>query len=138
NRPHVIMVEGNATRDELSELCAALRASEMGRDAAILTVLPPTKRNDRSRAGLLDALSDAGGDDFLAANAGDAEVLARVRLLANLARTRHELSAAREQLRTQLQTDDQTRLLNRRFFFQGAHRECSRARRYNSELSCLM
>jgi diguanylate cyclase (GGDEF)-like protein len=72
------------------------------------------------------------------ANAADADVLARVRLLTTLARTRTELEAAREQLRTQLQTDDQTRLLNRRFFFQAAHRECSRARRYNSELSCLM
>lgn len=137
-RPHVIMIEGNAPQETLVSLSSALRASETGRDAAILTILPPAKRADRKRAMLLEALGDSGADDFLLANATDAEVLARVRMLADFARTRHDLAAAREQLRTQLQTDDQTRLLNRRFFFQSAHRECSRARRYNSELSCLM
>lgn len=138
NRPHVVIIEGQAPRDLLVTLCGDLRASEMGRDAGLLTILPPTRRNDRARGPLLEALGGAGVDSFLSANAADPDVLAQVRLMANLARIRNELETAREQLRTQLQTDDQTRLLNRRFFFQAAHRECSRARRYNSELSCLM
>lgn len=138
NRPHAVIVEGIAPRDTLVNLCTRLRASVVAKDAGMLAILLPARRNDRARRGLIEALCDAGVDDFLAANAGNAEILAHVRLMANLARTRQELDSAREQLRTQLQTDDQTRLLNRRFFFQAAHRECSRARRYNSELSCLM
>ncbi|HEX8550560.1 MAG TPA: diguanylate cyclase [Abditibacteriaceae bacterium] len=138
NHPHVVLVESLTPGEETSTLCRDLRHSEMGRDAGIAVILAPPRRNDAARAAVMDELLDSGSDDFLAANATDADILTRVRLLAELARTRRELERAREQLRTQMQTDDQTRLLNRRFFFQAAHRECSRARRYNSQLSCLM
>ena len=136
--PHVVVVEASAPKQEIVQLCRELRASPVGVDAGILAITPSARRGEKARAALTDSLLEAGADDFLTANASDAEVLARVRVLAELARTRRSLESARAQLRTQLQTDEQTRLLNRRFFFQAAHRECSRARRYNSELSCLM
>jgi diguanylate cyclase (GGDEF)-like protein len=54
------------------------------------------------------------------------------------ARLHRDLLGLRETLGKQVQTDDLTQLLNRRYFFQAAHREVSRARRYNQPLSCLM
>jgi PleD family two-component response regulator len=81
-------------------------------------------------------LQDAGVDDFFSATALDCEILARISSLVQTARLRGELEATREHLRLHLQTDDVTRLLNRRFFFQAAHREYGRARRYDNELSC--
>ena len=82
-------------------------------------------------------LQEAGADDFLAGQS-ESELLARVGVMTRLSRVRAELEATREHLRLQMQLDDLTRLLNRRFFFQAAHREYGRARRYNHDLSCLM
>jgi diguanylate cyclase (GGDEF)-like protein len=83
-------------------------------------------------------LGEAGADDFLDAEASDVEIKARFAVAARVARLRHELQATRERLSHQLQVDDLTGALNRRFFFQSAYRECSRARRYGYALSCLM
>ncbi|HEX8834354.1 MAG TPA: GGDEF domain-containing protein, partial [Abditibacteriaceae bacterium] len=121
-----------------TELCRELRESKIGRHAAVLIVVPSGRKTDRGRTAMINGFIDAGADDFFAANAPDIEILSRVRCLAGLARVRSDLENAREQLRLQMQNDDLTKLLNRRFFFQAAHRECGRARRYNSELSCLM
>jgi diguanylate cyclase (GGDEF)-like protein len=144
NKFDVIIVEADAggrstdkRADGAVEVCRELRRSVIGRYASILAVVPAGRKGDKARK-TIDALIDAGADDFFAANATVAEVESRVRVTAQLSRLRAELAGARDQLRLQLQTDDLTKLLNRRFFFQNAHREVGRARRYNSELSCLM
>lgn len=139
--PEVIVVEAGRDLKDLKAaagLCREVRGSAGGRAAALLAVLPAWRRNDRARAAALAALLEAGADDFLAGSASEAEIAARIGAMAQLVRTRGELEATREHLRLHLQTDELTRLLNRRFFFQAAHREYSRARRYDLELSCLM
>ncbi|HEY0072612.1 MAG TPA: diguanylate cyclase [Abditibacteriaceae bacterium] len=85
-----------------------------------------------------NALCDAGVDDFLSENATDAEIKARFSLAVRLGRLQRELQSTREELSRQVQVDDLSGALNRRYFFQAAYRECSRARRYGEALSCLM
>lgn len=77
-------------------------------------------------------------DDFIGEGASDLEIISRVKLAAQLAQARRELQDTRERLSHQMQVDDLTGALNRRYFFQTAYRECSRARRYGHPLSCLM
>jgi diguanylate cyclase (GGDEF)-like protein len=137
-RPQVIIVEASSPSDECLQLFRELRDSSIGRNATLLAILPVGRKNDKSRMNFVQALQDAGADDFFVSNAGTVEILARVRAGTVLCGLRTDMEATRESLRLQVQLDDQTKLLNRRFFFQAAHRECGRARRYNSELSCLM
>ena len=85
-----------------------------------------------------NALRDWGVDDFLIENASDAEIKARLALAVRLGRLQRELQSTREELSHQIQIDDLSGALNRRYFFQAAYRECSRARRYGQALSCLM
>jgi diguanylate cyclase (GGDEF)-like protein len=85
-----------------------------------------------------NALCNAGVDDFLSENATDAEIKARLSLVVRLGRLQRELQSTREELSRQIQVDDLSGALNRRYFFQAAYRECSRARRYSEALSCLM
>jgi diguanylate cyclase (GGDEF)-like protein len=84
------------------------------------------------------ALAACGIDDFISQQASDTEIKARLSLAVRLGRAQRELRSAREELRHLIQTDDLSGALNRRFFFQSAYRECSRARRYGQALSCLM
>jgi diguanylate cyclase (GGDEF)-like protein len=124
--------------DSLVDICREIKEGSTSYCASLLLALPPLRKNERARAGAIPRLLDAGMDDIFSTGAHEAEILARVSSLVQMARLRMELEATREHLRLHMQTDDVTRLLNRRFFFQGAHREYGRARRYNSELSCLM
>jgi diguanylate cyclase (GGDEF)-like protein len=136
----VIVNAGRDSRDlaALTELCRDIKISSTPHCASLLVALPPIRKEDRARMAAIPALQDAGVDDFFSATALDCEILARISSLVHMARLRGELDATREHLRLHLQTDDVTRLLNRRFFFQAAHREYGRARRYDNELSCLM
>lgn len=85
-----------------------------------------------------NALRNDGVDDFLNENASDAEIKARLALAVRVGRLGRELQNTREELSHQIQVDDLSGALNRRYFFQAAYRECSRARRYGQALSCLM
>ncbi|HEX8234741.1 MAG TPA: diguanylate cyclase [Abditibacteriaceae bacterium] len=143
--PELIVVDaGRDTKElaSLAELCRDIKESSAPCCASLLVALPATlpalRRGDRARDGAMPHLQGAGVDDFISAGALDCEILARVNALVQTARLRGELEATREHLRLHMQSDDVTRLLNRRFFFQAAHREYGRARRYNNELSCLM
>lgn len=141
----VIIVEGDAaprrgdknTSDGAVRVLRDLRKSPFTKSASVLAVVPPIRKGDKSRR-VVEGLLNAGADDFFASNASSLEVESRVRTMAHLSQVRASLEGLRDQMRLQLQTDDLTKLLNRRFFFQAAHRECGRARRYKSDLSCLM
>ncbi|HEX8465751.1 MAG TPA: GGDEF domain-containing protein, partial [Abditibacterium sp.] len=87
---------------------------------------------------LLEALRMAGADEFLAADAQPFEILARLETSTSLFRAKAEIAALRHQIGRQIRVDDLTGVMSRRFFFQQAHRECSRARRYGGKLSCVM
>jgi diguanylate cyclase (GGDEF)-like protein len=139
--PELIIVDAGRDSKEfavLGELCHDIKESSTPYCASLLVALPAVRKGDRGRAAAISHLQGAGVDDFFANGALDCEILARVNALVRMARLRGELEATREHLRLHMQSDDVTRLLNRRFFFQAAHREYGRARRYNNELSCLM
>jgi len=77
-------------------------------------------------------------DEFLAGDAPRFECVARIEAAAMMCRARAEIADLRETLHRQTRVDDLTGVMSRRFFFQQAQRECSRARRYGHPLSCLM
>lgn len=80
----------------------------------------------------------AGADVFMESDVSAALLQSSLESWARLVRLQRDATLLRDTLGRQVQFDDLTQLLNRRFFFQSAHREVSRARRYNNALSCLM
>lgn len=156
--PEVILFETSEADFEMesvARLCSQIKSSGASHCTALLVALPVVASSAKASDGektepnganedastneiaVVARLQESGADDFIIGGS-DRELLARVGVLARLARVRHELEATREHLRMQIQLDDLTHLLNRRFFFQAAHREYGRARRYNHDLSCLM
>jgi diguanylate cyclase (GGDEF)-like protein len=133
-RPSVVLVEATASIEEAISICRALKSSEESR--LVLAVLPETPSTENREHWY--ALKEAGADDFIPANLCSDALEARVLLLARLAAALRENQDAEERLARHMQIDEATQLLNRRFFFQSAQRECSRARRYGHTLSCLM
>ena len=83
-------------------------------------------------------LQASGFDDWTAEDVSPVCIEARIGVLLRLAQTGRELDASRSRLARYMQVDETTQLLNRRYFFQNAQREASRARRYGHALACLM
>ncbi len=129
--PEVVVVDGASRR--AADLIQSARFEEITK-AAFLLVLSPAKTRDE----LLEALRVAGADDFLSDAAQSFEILSRLEVAATLRRAKGEVAHLRDQLGRQIRVDDLTGVMSRRFFFQQAHRECSRARRYGGRLSCVM
>ncbi len=129
--PEVLLVDGSS-RHAVETLQNA-RAADETRAAVILALVPAKTRDE-----LLEALRAAGADDFLSDGAQSFEILARLESASALRRARAEIVTLRDQLGRQIRVDDLTGVMSRRFFFQQAHRECSRARRYGNLLSCVM
>ncbi len=129
--PEVVIVDGASRR--AAEMIQDARSSENTR-AAVLLALVPAKTRDE----LLEAFRAAGADDFLSDNAQSFEITARLESATRLKRAQAEITELRDQLGRQIRVDDLTGVMSRRFFFQQAHRECSRARRYGHRLSCVM
>lgn len=113
--------------------CRALRAAN-----PLHTILAVFSREDSIGVSTWSNLQFAGADDFTYATASRATLITRVGMLLRLVQAHRELELTRERLAHQMRWDETTQLLNRRFFFHNAHRECARARRYGHELSCLM
>jgi diguanylate cyclase (GGDEF)-like protein len=134
-RPVRVLVEASTRADEAAEICRALKSESATRP--ILAVLPEGGDEEARRA-QWRAVRKAGADDFVTTSVTRDALVARVLLLSNFAAALCENEAAEERLARHMQIDESTQLLNRRFFFQSAHRECSRARRYGHYLSCLM
>ena len=93
--------------------------------------------HETSDAQLLE-LGRAGASCFVDAEAATLDVASRLQNAIELGRARVENAGLRERLAHQLRVDDVTGVMTRRVFFQQAHRECARARRYGHPLSCLM
>jgi len=117
------------------KLCREIKSRN--ENEAVLVVLPMAGAEEQFIALRADLWS-AGAAGIFSIHNSVAELEAFVGLLARLALMSRELAATREELERVTQLDNVTRLLNRRSFFQNAHRECSRARRYQHPLSCLM
>lgn len=132
NTPDVVFING--TDPGAAALCAHLNQPE-----------PPGAGGLDGQAPVV-ALIESGGSlaegvtasDVLSSTAGEAEIVLRCTAAGQQARLRRELATTRERLAHQVQVDDLTKVFNRRYFFQAAYRECSRARRYNQQISCLM
>lgn len=120
------------------EICRALK-TETPR-LLILAVVPAgiSAASEEQTSALWSSLRAAGADDFVFSDLSRAALEARVLLMARLFEAAREAENGIEQLARHTQVDETTQLLNRRFFFQNAHRECSRARRYGHVMACLM
>ncbi|MBW3637479.1 MAG: GGDEF domain-containing protein [Armatimonadetes bacterium] len=129
--PEVVLVDGSS--HHAVALLQNLRSDCQTASAFLLAVVPARARDD-----LLESLRAVGADDFLSADAQHFEVQARLEAAATLIRARAEIARLRDHLSRQARVDDLTGVMSRRFFFQQAHRECSRARRYGHKLSCVM
>lgn len=129
--PEVVVF--NAGSSGASDLLAHVRADEKTKSAFVVAI-----HTEKAAGETLQALRVAGADEFLSANAPRFEVAARFEAGANLFRANEEITNLRETLHRQTRVDDLTGVMSRRFFFQQAHRECSRARRYGHPLSCIM
>lgn len=134
-KPELIIIDGAREVQPLIEICQEVQRAVAPCCTSVLVALGA---NTDLGNDLINTLLNSGVDDIFVAGARDDEILARVNALSRLSRLRSELAVTRDYLRLHLQTDDITRLLNRRFFFQAAHREYGRARRYDTELACLM
>lgn len=129
--PECVLVDGSARG--ISEQLATLKSEKMLEDVPILAVVPTRFKDE-----LLETLRVDGADDFLYADAHSYEIQSRIEGAVTLARAREQINYLRENLARQTRVDDLTGVMSRRFFFQQAHRECSRSRRYGHKLSCLM
>ena len=127
----VILVDGNARH--IIETLQTARVEDITKNAAIIALIPAKMRDE-----LLEALRAAGADEFLSIDAQNFEILARLEAATWMVRMKTEIATLRDQLSRQIRVDDLTGVMSRRFFFQQAHRECSRARRYGAKLSCVM
>lgn len=114
-----------------SQLCRLLRRKDSR--VAIMALLEPA-----SASATWPDLQAAGFDDWTDADVSPVSIEARIGVLLRLAQTGRDLDGARSRLARYMQVDETTQLLNRRFFFQNAQREASRARRYGHALACLM
>ncbi len=94
--------------------------------------------SERLSGAELVELQNAGASAFLSEEALPLEVASRLHSAVELCRARAEIAELRAQITRGLRVDDVTGVMTRRFFFQQAHRECARARRYGHPLSCLM
>ncbi|RYG71494.1 GGDEF domain-containing protein [bacterium] len=129
--PEVVLVDGNSRH--IVETLQTARSEEPTVHSTIIALIPAKMRDE-----LLEALRAAGADEFLSIDAPNFEVLSRLEAATSLYRHTAEISALRDQLGRQIRVDDLTGVMSRRFFFQQAHRECSRSRRYGAKLSCIM
>jgi diguanylate cyclase (GGDEF)-like protein len=133
-RPSLVVLEASTPIEESAAICRAMKSESAIRP--LLVILPG--KDEAAEEAQWSALRAAGADDFITATASRDALEARVSLLARLSVALRENQEMQEHLARHMQIDETTQLLNRRFFFQSAQRECSRARRYGHALSCLM
>jgi diguanylate cyclase (GGDEF)-like protein len=136
SNPEIILLDPGHNTPQARELCAHLKEESDG--TLVIVVLPLSGNGALSPDGLWASWSAAGADMLLDANISSIELESQLDLWTRHVRVTREMNSMRETLGKQVQTDELTQLLNRRFFFQAAHREVSRSRRYNHALSCLM
>ena len=129
--PEVVLLD--ATGAGAAKLLRRVRSEDATKGALIVAVYDAKAREDATQA-----LRVEGVDDFLASNAPRFEIVTRLEAGAQLFRARAGAADLREAVHRQTRVDDLTGVMSRRFFFQQAQRECSRARRYGHPLSCLM
>ena len=129
--PEVVIFDG--TVPETTEQIQGARAQALLNNAVFVVLAPP-----RTRGPQLEIWRHAGADDFLNMEATAEEIQTRLEGAVLLTRARQEIADLREQLARQTRVDEVTGVMSRRFFFQQAHRECSRARRYGHKFTCLM
>ncbi len=129
--PEVVLFDASSA--SAASLLSRLRSDDSTKGACVVAV-----HEGKAREDALLAMRVEGADEFLSANAPRFECIARLEAGAQLFRARVEVADLRETLHRQTRVDDLTGVMSRRFFFQQAQRECSRARRYGHPLSCLM
>ncbi|MDF2440530.1 MAG: hypothetical protein JWN98_1514 [Abditibacteriota bacterium] len=116
--------------------CRALKhhAEAAGCLLAVLLIQPQSTLD----AATWQAWQSAGADVIVESTISPPLLQSNLEVWARLVRLQRDANMLRDTLGKQVQFDDLTQLLNRRFFFRAAHGEVSRARRYNHALACLM
>lgn len=134
-QPVIVLVEtaASAVRE-----CAALCTQVKKRSPELMVLAILSQDDDDTFASVWPEVREAGADDFISSDVSRYVLESRVLLLTRFSENIRRMDAVHERLARHMQIDETTQLLNRRFFFQAALRECSRARRYGHPLSCLM
>ncbi len=139
NASEIVIIDGAQRSKEMRALCREVK-NECENLGSVVIVALPTNADDGAESGAernWDFWESAGADALL--EAGSVEQLkSRLQLWTRFARLQREHLMLNDKLSKQVQTDDLTQVLNRRFFFQLAHSEIKRARRYDHKLACLM
>lgn len=127
---------GHSASTGAQQVCRQLREHSEA-DGCLLVVLLPNPQSTLD-AGAWELWQRAGAHVILETEVSLSSLQSHLELWARLVRLQRDANALRQTLVKQVKIDDLTQLLNRRFFFQAAHLEASRARRYNHPLACLM
>ncbi len=137
--PEVVLVDAasEALFSQARELCRAI-APECDAVGAVLVVALPLGSAAAADGRTWDDWQEAGAQALVDIDSPPALARSWFESWARFARLRREHAVLRETVGKQVQHDELTGTLNRRFFFQAAHREISRARRYGHPMSCLM
>jgi len=137
--PAVATDKSNANDDATLEAAPSLKTvRELRVNPALDTVTFVALISERLTSADLIELQEAGAGAFLSEEASPLEMVSRLQSAVELSRARAEIADLRAQITRGMRVDDVTGVMTRRFFFQQAHRECARARRYGHPLSCLM
>jgi len=92
----------------------------------------------RAEAGDLVEGMSAGADDYVTKDAGDAELLVRLRAGQRIVDLQRELYSTREELRRQATHDALTGVWNRATIFESLNRELVRGRRHNEPVAAVL
>ncbi len=146
NQTDIMMVELPDSGDESARLLRELRASEGGRQAYCIALIPPEAEANVAKLML------AGASDYLLRNYSEASLVARLgsaqRVVAlqgairtereSVIRSSGEWARSNRRLLQEALTDPLTRLHNRRYGLDRFNQEWSFAVHSNSPLSCIM
>ena len=131
NVPEIIIIDAARRTDQTRALCREVKNECENLGTTVVIATPAEKATD------WESWQSAGADALLEADS-QIQLKAQLQLWTRYARLQREHLMLNDKLSKQVQTDDLTQVLNRRFFFQLAHSEVKRARRYGHDLACLM
>jgi two-component system, cell cycle response regulator len=131
-RPRLVVLDRMMPHVDGLDICRTIR--QRGAEPYVYVILLTAQDEpDEIVAGF-----QAGADDYITKPFAVQELEARVRTGARIAELQEQLIAARERLRIEATHDSLTGLLNRTAFFDGFHKEVTRARRYKTPLALIM
>ena len=138
-KPDLVLLDVVLPDKDGHEICRFIKMNEAIHDIPVIMLTAKGKVEDKVK-GL-----NIGADDYLPKPFDEMELLARINAFLRIKRLQDELKQKHGQLEKLLKkvetmaiTDVGTGLFNRRHFLENLDKEFTRAKRYNSPLSCIM